>query len=259
MLSPVEKSDIIRHLGYPARAISRTGQGSPSQLRDYAINQILYELDSRLEELDVVDEARLTGACIGAVAIVGQDPQVGDTVSVQVSSDDLTSLRTLMATAAQGDSKFNLAAKLTALAAQDGPMVAAGFQPGGPFQGDAVFDKNLNVQFELKAQNAFSLTVSFSGSTAATVTYQGNHVEPSAPVAKVAGVETIKWGFLPILNWLHSAIGSVTQNSAVAKAGEYVRGRELQERIRLKQIWRNDLAAFLGVPLSDSDSGGFVL
>lgn len=246
----------MRHLGYPAQAVTRVGQGSPSQLRDYGINNILEDLDSRLEEMTVVGEAILTGACIGSVAIVGLDPSAGDTITLIVTSTDLQAPVTVSAEAAEGDDKFTFGTKLTAALAQNAQLAGAGFAAGGPYQGSAVFDKNLNPQVELKAFNPFALTVAFSGSVAASVTSQGVQVEPSVVVEKQLGQSVTRWGYLPILNWLQGAIGAVTQNSAVAKAGTYVRGQELKERRELMAYWRTDLSNFLEIPIYGSRSGG---
>ena len=260
MLSPVEKSDIRRHLGFPALAVNRSAIGSSGALRNYGLNASLEALESRLDELDVTDEARLTGACLGSVAVVGQDPNAGNTVTVTITSDDLEDPVVLVATAAAGDTKFLLTAKLTAAAAQNIALVTAGFVPAGPFGGPVVLAPNSFPQFELKAPNPFTLSVAFSGITAATVTNQGIRVEPSVIVGKDDDdIDIVKYGYIPILNYLHSAIGGVTKNSALAKAGDYVRGRELKERMQLKQIWRNDLATFLGMELRDGGGGGFAM
>lgn len=250
MLNPINKSDIRRHLDYPAIAVNRAALGgSPAQVRNYIFNMGLQTLEDRLNELDVTDEAKLTGKCIGSITLTGPDPNIGDSVSVQVSSTGLESPVTLTVTAASGDLKFGLATKLTAAAAQNGELVAAGFMPGGPFEGSAVLNPDTNPVFELECQTPFTMATSFTGRTVLFVSAQGAiGVDPQAVTSKNLGNPVITYGYIPILNLLEGAIGGVTQNADVAKAGDYVRGRELRERLQLLDFWKNRLSRFLGIP-----------
>lgn len=249
MLNPVEISDIRRHLGYPAQAVNRSRLGSLSEIRNYGLNQTLMQLDSRLAEMDVTDEAKLTGACLGVVLLTGLDPYAGNTVSIGVMSADFVGARTLTATASTNLTKLGLASQLLAALSQDQTLVGAGFIPGGAFQGSSVLNPDLNPSFILRAPNPFALAASSSGATTAFVSLQGGHVFPQAPVSTNAdGTENVLYGYLPILNYLESAIAGVTRNADVAKAGGYVRGRELRERKELQEIWKNKLSNFLGIP-----------
>ena len=249
MLNPVEIGDVLRHLGYPALAVNRSGTGSPGQVRNYVLNTTLYELQDRLEEIDVADEAKLTGACVGVVTLTGQDPVVGNTVSVTVNSGDLGSPETLEVVAVAGNSKFDFSAELVALLASNQNLTGAGFIPGGAFQCSAVLNPDQNPSFILRAPNPFTLSVAASGRTTAFVSLQGTHVYPFATVSKNSdGSPNVAYGYIPILNFLESCIAGVSINADVAKAGEYVRGRELRERKEIQEIWKNKLSSFLGVP-----------
>lgn len=256
MLNPIEIGDVLRHLGYPALAVNRSGQGSIGQVRNYMLNTSLYAPQDRLAELDAGDEAKLTGACVGVVTLTGQDPAVGNTVAVSVGgSQDFSGTQTLSVTAIAGMSKFDIAASLVSQLTANQTLVAAGFIPGGAFQGEAVLNPDQNPSFILRAPDPFTLTTTGSGLTTAFVSLQGVHVYPYAPVSKNPdGSQNVIYGYIPLLNYLESCIAGVTLNADVAKAGSYVRGRELKERKELQEIWKNKLSNFLGVPRF-SDSG----
>lgn len=256
MLSPSEKSDIRRHLGYGAVAVNRYNDAVGS-LQQLQISGDLYPLEVRLRLLDATDEAKLTGACLALVSALGQDPIAGNSVSLTVSSPDLNAPETISYSVGSNMSRYQLAIQIFGLACNNANLAQAGFQFAGPFQG--LDDKNLAPTIEIKAPNPFTVSSTFSGLTALSVIQQGIHLEPSAVVARRLGVDTVKYGYIPILNYLASAIAGVTRNADVAKAGTYSRGRELRERKDLLNFWRNELSSFLDVPRNGSGSGGFVL
>lgn len=250
MLNPVEIGDVIRHLGYPALAVNRSATASPGQVRNYVINTTLYQLQDRLKELDASDEAKLSGACVGVITLTGQDPSVGNSVSVVISgSSDFVGSQTLTATASARNTKFDLASALVSDLVGNQTLVGAGFIPGGAFQGESVLNPNQNPSFILRAPDPFTLSATSSGLTTAFASLQGSRVYPYATVSKNPnGSANIIYGYIPMLNYLESAIAGVSGNADVAKAGDYVRGRELRERKELQEIWKNKLSAFLGVP-----------
>lgn len=250
MLNPVEIGDVIRHLGYPARAVNRSATGSPDQVRNYVINTTLYQLQDRLAEMDAADEAKLTGACVGVITLTGQDPNVGNTVSVTISgSPDFSDSQTLVITAVEGNKKLDVASKLIAELCGNQTLVGAGFIPGGAYQGSSVLNPNFNPSFILRAQNPFTLSATSSGLTTAFVSLQGARVYPYAQLpSNTGGSQGTTYGYIQILNALEGNIAGVGVNADVAKAGEYVRGRELKERSLLQEIWKNKLSSFLGVP-----------
>lgn len=253
MLSPDEKSDIRRHLRAGAIAVNRYGP-NVGQLRNLVINDGLYHLESRLDELSLVDEAKLTGACLGSVVVAGLDPVAGNSVSIVVDSADLVAPVTVNWTAPTNLSRFDLAVQLSSLLGANSSLAQAGIQSSGPWQGGV--DKNLQPVIELKAARPFTLTAGYAGQASLMVVSQGEHVEPSAVVAKRLGVETVKYGYVPILNYLTGAIAGVTRNADVARAGSYSRGRELRERKDILAFWRHELKVFL---FPNEGGGGFSL
>lgn len=250
MLNPIEIGDVIRHLGYPALAVNRSSPASPGQVRNYVINSTLYALQDRLKELDASDEAKLSGACVGIVTLTGSDPAPGNTVSVTVSgSQDFSGSQTLLVTAADGNSKLDLTSALISALASNQTLVGAGFIPGGAFSGESILNPDSNPSFVLRAPDPFTLSVSASGLTTAFAALQGNYVYPFVTMPTGSGsTSEVVYGYIPILNNLEAALAGVSRNADVAKAGEYVRGRELKERQQLQEIWKNKLSAFLGVP-----------
>mgnify|MGYP000679597356 CR=1 FL=1 len=259
MLTPDEMSDIRRHLGYHAIAVNRQSIGSVGAVRNYQMNSGLAAVESRLQELDAVDEAKLTGACIGLITIIGRDPLSAESYSVIINSDELVSPVTITIIAAPGETRFTLASKLASLAAQNVTLATARIQPAGPFEGFAVISANANPHIEFKAKSPFVLAVGYTGQAALVVSQQGDHVEPSAVIGESLGVQTVRYGFIPILNHLSSAIAGVTRNADVAKAGGYTRGFELKERKEILNFWRAELRKFLGLADNRNGNSGFEL
>lgn len=264
MLTDAQKSDVMRHLGYPAMAQNRAAIGSPGQLRNYQINASISFAWQRLDELTAHDEAKLTGDCLAVVGILGELPATGNQVNIQISSTKLVSPVSLSYTAGTSDDKFTAARVLVAAVNQNTALASAGFSASGAFYGAPVIDKNALPQVEIRNQTPFSISVSSTGLIAASVLQQGEHLEPSAIVGKslVDGVLTDveKWGYIAIINHLQKAVAGVTRNADVARAGDYYRGRELKERKELLNYWRNELSTFLDLPFyRGGSSSHFVL
>lgn len=259
MLSELVRTDVRRHLGYPAARISRAAAGSLGQFNNFANMQNLSDLETCLDSLTGIAEAQLTGECVGVIAMVGGEPSPGSTIQLTIASDDLDAPLTLLLTVQDGDDKITCIRKLVSAFVKFPNLVNAGFYATGPDSGGPTGQPEL-PQMQIKNKNPFSISLSFTGDIAASILSQGVHIDPQAVVGRDLGMNVIKYGFLPILNHLDGAIAGVTQNADVARAGEYVRGPELYERKKLYAIWQSKLSVFLGIPIFGyGHGGGFVI
>jgi len=257
MLNQTDKSDIRRHLKYPA--LNRGNPGQPFFARElWSLDQHSTFLEQRMDLMMPTDEARLTGKIVGAIGFVGAEPIDGATYSVTFTSLTLLPLGPVTIgpiTAGPKDTKLTMAAKLPQLIALNNILASAQMTAGGPFGpglGQLTIEK---PEVEFMAPKEFTITLTFAG-MAIFVDQQGIHVDPQVNFGGEScgfglnelDVDTTTYGYLPILNALENAIGGSSSRAHISKAEGFVKSDEFRERTKLYDLYRAKLANFLGVP-----------
>jgi hypothetical protein len=253
-LTATQKTEIRRHLKYPVIGLVRTGQPGGGTLASgfagYRFFQAYGALEYKMNNMAADEEARLIGGALGAIAIVGNPPNPGDSITVVFSGGGLGSPQTITATyptpTPPGDGRLWFANQLAALALGNAPMIGAGMiglapYGTGPFAQAAVPLPEVSFTGPLP----FTMSATFSGACAPAVTAQGGLVSPST---SLDGVNTI-YGFLPICNGLENAWLTSSQNLDTKKADVWTaRSNEAGARRSLYEQWVRQMADFLGVP-----------
>src|SRR5579883_32942 len=243
MLTEAQKSDCRRHLNYSFRNLAPPGVNGVGVF-GLSVGYGFFEdsgiLETRWNQIPPVDEARLTGRCYGALNLIGQDPAVGNQLSVTITSNDLQSAVTLSATAASGDKKLDLANKILQAGAQNANLITAQIVPTVPY-----FTSADSPEISFVAPNPFTLAITVTGQIYPVILQQGLHLDPTLNTGSVI------YGYLPILNYLEQQIGNASQNQDTARADEWVaRADEIERRQKLYFIYQKKLANFLRVPLN---------
>ena len=261
MLTFAQKSSIRRHLDYPVAgllSVSPAGGSLASAFAGYRFFQAYGRLEWKMNNLNPDEEARLVGRAYGAVALVGPQPQPGDTISVTLSGGNIASAQTLTATAGSvptgTDARPPLLAALAGAASLNAVLTAAGIVAVTPF-GTGPFNEN---QLPLP-EVAFSSPVAFTlsgltgtGGLGPQLTADGTMLQPSAAVD---GTTTV-YGYLAILDALESAYAGASQNLDTSAAGPWkARHSEIAQRLALYRNWQIHLSRFLDIPLWPADSG----
>lgn len=231
--------------------LNRTGNAA--SLAQYACDRHTQQyglgLEDKLDNLPTEAEARLTGFAYGSVMLTGQEPAVGNTVTVTITPNGGSPVA-LLVTAVSGDTRQTLADKLATATAANATLKAANvvaysvkaYGLSGP-------------EITWTAPASFTISTSISGNVGAPITASGSQLDPSAIVGKSQGQPVVKYGYLPILNHLEGAHAGTTQNQDTASADVWRgRGDELEQRARLYKEWREKLSGFLGVPLMPGSS-----
>lgn len=266
-LSALQKSQIRRHLKYGNVGFSSASAGGGGGT--LGTNQSLWSssynglLEVKMNSLQPCDEATLIGKAFGSIQFIGLPPENGDSVSIMFSNfEDVTPLSspyTMTVTCGvdqAGDlSKFALL--VASQISRDTTLAAAGFKaltPYGP--GSNVLDPVAEIG--IVNRKAFNLQATATGAFAAAIEDTGNEApEPVAEVGKQAGVPIVVRGYLPLLNYLYGAIASSTRRLGTRKADVFeARVDEIDQRMRLYDLFRRDMATFLEVPLSRHAAGG---
>jgi hypothetical protein len=253
-LTATQKTSIRRHLKYPVIGLIRTGAVGGGTLASgfagYRYFQAYGALEYKLNNLAADEEARLLGNAIGAVAIVGNPPNIGDSISVTFSGGPLGSPVTITATyptnPPPGDGRLWFANQLAAAAIGNATLIGAGFIGLAPY-GTGPFAESAVPLPEVQFTNAqpFTIAASFSGQCAPAITAQGGFVPPST---SLDGVNTI-YGFLPLCDGLENSWLTASQNLDTIQADVW-RGRsnEAGARRSLYEQWVRQMGDFLGVP-----------
>ncbi len=267
MLTDNQKSEIRRHLNYPAA--SRGHLPYPfGQTELFHYEQSASFLEQRLDLLLPMDEAKITGEIIGVLGFAGAQPTSGASFSLRITSADLASpgyINVGAITWATDDTLESMAGKLTLAINTNATLVSAGISAGGPF-GPGLAGQNIPLpQVTIKAPTAFTLSFTAITAIGVVIQQQGVHVDPYMaggasgggcdPLAESSGDGTI-YGYLSILSTLEALILSSSSRASFIRAGELVRGDELSERRRLYSMWCRKLADFLGVDYKSPSSGG---
>lgn len=255
MLTFAQKSNVRRHLGYPVAGllqVSPAGGTVASAFAGYRFFQAYGRLEWKMNNLNPDEEARLTGNAYGAIALIGPQPNAGDTVSITLSGGLIASPQTLTATAqAVGtgqDARPYLVSALAAAAGANKTLTEVGIFSVSPF-GTGPFNQNAIPLPEVAFEAPFGFTLSNptgSGVLVPVITATGAFLTPST---SLDGINTL-WGYLPILDGLEGAYASASQNLDTAQAGPWkARQAELTHRLSLYRNWQVRLSQFLEIPL----------
>jgi len=246
-LTLAQKSDVRRHLGYPVIGLPNNQQlGSGNA--GYRFFAVWGQLEYRLNNLNADEEARLTGYAYGALALIGNNPNPGDTISVTFTGGGLAAPVTLTATAQPGDTPLIFLNRLAALGATNPQLQNAQYRAVTPFQ-SGIYSYAQTPLPEIAFTNpaGFTMSTSFTGATAPQVTANGALLPPSA---SLDGINTI-WGYLPILNGLENALLGTSQNLDTAKADVWTaRANELGQRRSMYIGWTRHLSNYLAIPIN---------
>jgi hypothetical protein len=257
VLTLATKSNIRRWLDYPVAGLPQIGTAGqtfgPASV-GYRFFEAWGMLEYRMNNLDVDEESRLTGQPYGGVALVGLQPDLGDTFTVTIGGGTLSGPQIVTITAGapiQGvDNRLTVIQAMAQAIIQNAVLNAAGVLAvapygTGPYSMNQVPLPELGLIFPSGATQSFTLAVTGTGNVAPQIT---NLPLPLSPSTSLDGTTTI-WGYLPILDGLESAHGSASQNLDTKQAAVwYSRGNEIGLRTSLKEQWKDELAGFLGVP-----------
>ena len=250
-LTFAQKSAVRRHLDYPVAGLlksSPAGGSLASAFAGYRFFQTYGRLEWKMNNLNADEEARLLGVAYGAIALIGPNPNVGDTVGITISGGGLVNAQTISATAQARDAPANLILRLAANAASNTAMQAAGILALSPF-GSGPFNQNEMPLAELAFEGPSPFTLANatgSGLLVPQITATGTYLSPST---SLDGTTTI-YGYLPILDGLEGAWASGSQNLDTQRAGPWhARSNEIGQRLSLYQNWQIRLSRFLEIPV----------
>ncbi len=254
-LTQEQKSSIRRHMGYPVIGllkISPAGAVLGSAATGYRFFEAYGQLEYKLNNLNPDEETRMTGAYLGAAILSGPQPELGDTVSLTISSSLLSSPQTVTAAAPapnpEIDTRLNLINGLVAAISANAVLQAAGIYSAAPY-GTGPYSQNAVAipEIGIVAPFAFTLTAAGSGLLVPQITSNGVQLPP---VASLDGTTTIH-GYLPILDGLEGAYAGASQNLDTKKAAVWEsRSNELALRSSLYRVWQIKLSEYLGIPLN---------
>jgi hypothetical protein len=254
-LVDAQKMQVRRHLKYPVIGLmnqSPAGASLGNAAAGYRYFQAYGLLEWRMNNLQPSEEAALFGLAVGGVAVVGPQPNVGDTVSVTISGGGLLAPQVLTTPpfAAVGqDGRLVFCQQIAAALSQNSALVGAnfvGYTPygTGPFAAIAVPVPEVGFQSPLP----FAISCSGTGAIAPQVTSQGALVPPST---SLDGGATTIFGYIGVLNGLEFAHGSASDNLDTAKADVWTaRSNELALRSSLYEQWVAMLSNFMGIPVN---------
>lgn len=259
MLTFAQKSSTRRHLDYPVAgllSVSAAGGSLASAFVGYRFFQAYGRMEWKLNNLNPDEEARLVGLAYGAIALVGPQPNPGDTISVTLSGGNIASPQTLTATAGATpigyDGRPTLLAALAGAASLNPVLTAAGVVALTPF-GTGPFNQNQLPLPEIAFSSPVGFTLSGltgSGGIGPQLTANGAMLPPTA---QVDGQNTV-WGYLNILDALESAFAGASQNLDTSAAGPWkARNSEIAQRLTLYRNWQIRLSKFLEIPLYPRD------
>lgn len=252
-LTFAQKSSVRRHLGYPVVGllqISPAGGSVASGMNGYRFFQTYGRLEYKMNNLNPDEEARLTGRAYAAVALIGPQPNAGDTISVTLSGGGIASPQTVTVTApapqVNVDGRLTLGALLAAAASQNTVLQAAGVISVTPYGSGPFNEQQIPTpEVAFSCPQAFTITSAASGVLFPQITATGAMLHPSA---SLDGSTTI-YGYIPILDGLESALAGASQNLDTIQAAVW-RGRsnEIGQRMSLYKNWVGLMSDFLGIP-----------
>lgn len=254
-LTDAQKMQVRRHLKYPVIGLPSITPGGASLgvgYTGYRFFQAWGLLEYRLNNLQPVEEAAVLGNPVGGVAIVGPQPNVGDTVSVTITSTSLVSPVTVTTPpfAADGsDGRLTFCQQIAAGVSSSAPLSIAGFLAYTPY-GTGPFSQNAIPLPEvgIESPSLFTLSAAGSGAIFPQITSQGVFVAPST---SLDGGATTIYGYINILNGLEFSYATASDNLDTAKADVWTaRSNELGLRRSLYEHWVAMFSDFVGVPVN---------
>jgi len=267
-----QKGDLRRHLGYPLIGLPRISQAggtlAAGTAASYRYFQTYGMLEFRMNNLQAVEEATLTGGYYSSVSVIGPTPNVGDTVVATFTGAFTGSpvVLTVVVTSqmiipnppdpvyVNSNAGLGVVANLSQQVLQNATLVVAGFSGFSPYGTGPFNYQNISIplpECTFTAPIPYTLTVTTTGVVAAQVVMNGQQqIPPYLPI--MPGITTTTtYGFIPILDFLEASYGGTTQNLDTISASVWTaRHTELAERMSLYLVWREKLAAFLDIPVN---------
>jgi hypothetical protein len=257
-----QKSDVRRHLGYPVAGlikVSPAGQSFASGAVGYRFTEAYGFLEYKMNNLGPDEEARINGAALAAVALTSVQPNEGDTFSITFSGGNLQAPQTITVTCPanlQGqDMRLVIAQLLANAVSLNATMNAAGFTAVAPY-GTGPYANTVipvpEVGFQSPVPFQISVSQSVDATTALTITATGANLDPVASLtAGNASIATPIWGYIPILNAIHSGHAQSSENLDTQRADVwYARSNEIGQRTSLYRMWQAMLSDYLGTPIN---------
>lgn len=255
-LTASQKSDVRRHLKYPVAGLLRISPAGGT-LAQGAVGYRFFEnygfLEYKMNNLNPDEEARLTGLAYGAIALTGQQPNPGDTMSAVFSGAGLDTPVTITVTAPGSnppgnDARITVINLMAAAVAVNPDLQAISLVALSPF-GTGAYSQNAVAVPEVgfNCPLAFTLQTSGTGAITPQLTATGAFLPPTT---SLDGVTTI-YGYIPILNGLEGAYASTSQNLDTIQADVWKgRSNEAGQRRSLYENWVQMMSDFLGTPVN---------
>jgi hypothetical protein len=253
-LTLAQKSNVRRHLKFPVVGnlnISPAGGAFATGFQGFRFFQAYGAMEFRLNNLAADEEARLVGRAYAAAALVGPQPNPGDTVSVTLSGGNIASPQTLTTIAPAAvpgvDARLPMVMDLAAQCNRNAVLQAALVLALSPY-GTGPLAQNAipipEVSFTSPVQ--FTIAATGSGVLSPGITATGAFLTPTTSLD--GGITTI-WGYLPILDGLENAYATTSDNLDTSRADVwYGMSNELGKRRSLYESWVALMADFLGIP-----------
>ena len=258
MIQEYHKSRIRVHMGVPVLGVADTG----FQL-GYRYFTEAGTLEFRLNNLQPIEEANLTGVPISTIGVTGR-PAVNDTITATINGVPVTYTIT-PADVAQGASATTfIAQNLATSICQTGVGVSAAAAPG-PTNMQLPYLVAAVPLVILQGLGSNLFTASVAQSSTGLYTYVLDQPQYPTPNITFADDNTTCYGYIQILDYLESKVAQASDNFAVSQSDTVrLRADEMQARIRLYTYWRKRLSSYLGVPLNPlgkprSSGGGFTI
>ena len=241
-------------MGYPVIGLARNsvaGGTLGSAAASWRFHEAYGFLEYKLNNLNPDEEAMLTGAAVGAVALVGPQPAIGDTMTLTVSGGPLASavaLTVTMGTVQVGyDNRLTLANQLAGAVSQSASLQTAGFLALAPYgTGAYALNAVALAEIALTCPVPFTLAASGTGAVAPQITATGTY-SVNTPYGSLDGTTTL-YGYINLLNALDAAYLGSSQNLDTIEADVWKgRSNELGLRLSQYEVMVDRLSDALGV------------
>lgn len=246
------KIKVRRHLGYPVIGqyrISPAGGTLGTGTVGYRYFQAYGTMEYRMNNMLPAEEAVLTGQAVGAVGIVGGNPEPGDTFSITVSSQELTTPIEVTVIAGVGDTPVDIAKKLSFAVTTSQAMQQAGFSSIAPYgQGPYSYNDVPLPECAVMSAVEFAISLAFqsSGGCGLTLLSNGQLQSPFFEVGRGVVVN----GYIPILDALEAAWAGSSRNMDTKVADVWQsRSNEAARRLSLYTMWQIRFGDFIGIPV----------
>lgn len=243
MLSEITKSRIRVHMGVPVLGVQNSGFA-----QGYRYMQEAGLLEYRMNNLQPVEEAQLTGWPIANIQITGK-PTLGDRLAFTVNSlasvpyvvqaSDLSNADILGSIAANASAAINAQYLGTPVASTYVPSLKTPY-PTASTPWAAIILQGISPA-------SFFVTVAATGNTTPIVTVNGASIPPSYTFTDDG--ETVN-GYVPILDYLEGVVARPSDLAKFAKADVVdFRANEIGYRRAIYREWQGMLSKFLGIRL----------